>query len=230
MVCKQEPAGKKPALPGLVKLDVMSQSTPSANYQPVVIFHNILHVKWSDNSNHSAADLKTLATDFRGFWVTALGTYLSQNYQLQSITAQSLGGDGQEGVDGTTVAYGGVGVPCSPQCAVAISWKAAFSWRGGRPRTYLGGIPTTALNVQGSGALTPTYAGNIATAGDALISQTATVSIGGASVALGFPSYYSNCQLRPTPLWYPFQSAVCHQRLDTQRRRLGKEAIYAVHA
>ena len=56
MAITSEPKGPKPFLPGLVKHDIMMSVNPGYTYYA----HCILHTKWSDNVNHSQADLDTL--------------------------------------------------------------------------------------------------------------------------------------------------------------------------
>jgi hypothetical protein len=189
-----------------------------------VTWHNILHVKWTNNTNGLPADLTNLASQAASVYSAAFGPSLSNQHQLNSVTAQSLGGDGGLAIHTGVVDYTATGNPLSPSIAVGITWKANFSWRGGRPRTYLCGMPTTALTIAGSPQLTSGYCQTLANAAIAFLGQMNAITGTTSPPILGFPSYYTECQLRPTPLFFAFNTALVHARIDSQRRRTGKES------
>lgn len=224
MACKKEPPGKKPFLPGLMKVQVLYTS----NFTPPTTAANVLHMRFSDGVNHSLADLGTAVTNFETFFKNHFQSQLNVDYSVVQFVLSSLGGDGLQAIG--TVGYSGTagGSPWPPQTAICISWIAALTARGGRARTYLPGIPVSATVTPGSPLIQGTYAAALKSAANGFLSDLSGSSIGGASLQLGVPSYYNNCQLRPVPLWFPFSGALIHERLDSQRRRSGKERIYGV--
>jgi hypothetical protein len=111
----------------------------------------------------------------------------------------------------------------SSGCAV-ISWLTGVYWRGGKPRSYFAGIPTTDVsgsNILSGGAITnwQTAGNNFRTACNAFTQGTIT------STLLGFVSFNSGNAPRTTPIFFSFNAAKVHPRLGTQRRRLGKWSV-----
>jgi hypothetical protein len=49
----------------------------------------------------------------------------------------------------------------------------------------------------------------------------------GTGVTLGTVSHYTGHAVRPTPVWRTFIDVRVHERLDSQRRRSGKESTFA---
>lgn len=228
MPITSEPKGPKPPLTGLVKLQFLWQQTLTGN--PNLQAANILHVKWSDNANHPVADLQLLATDAYTEMYTLAGSHVSTTAKLIGCVASSLGGDGLAATTTTSTAGTDSGAPLPPQCAVVVTWKAAIFWRGGKPRTYLPFFTenVTSSSVGGGSQLASVHTAALATAADTMIADFAALTIGGAHPVLGFPSYYSKGAFRPVPIFYPFVSAVVHDRMDSQRRRSGKESIFPI--
>lgn len=225
MVCKQEPPGAKPPLPGLVKL-VFRYQNPTAS--PALFAANVLHGRWLSNTNHPVVDLQTLDAYVHGLWNTNVWHLMSENWSLLSTTAQSLGGDGFEDTYFQTFAGGSVYQACMPQCAVAISWKSGITARGGRARTYVPSVPQNWLTTIAGSALLSANTTALNTAAQTFMNTLNVHTIGGDSLELGVPSYYSQCRLRATPLFYSFYSSAVHDRLDSQRRRSGKESSFPV--
>lgn len=222
LAIKSEPRGSKPFLPGLVKIDMFHQVNPSWT----TAWHCILHARWSDSVNHSVTDLTALASNTVGDWVAQMIPHLSALSTFQSATVQSLGGDGLSAF-ALSGAVGGVsGVVYPPNVALAITWKAGITWRGGRPRSYLGGIPQSYSATQGQPQITSTAATAVNAGAGGFLSAFNAHTYSGVGIALGVPSYFTKGAFRPVPLFFPFLSTFVHERLDSQRRRLGKEAVY----
>jgi hypothetical protein len=115
--------------------------------------------------------------------------------------------------------------------ALVISWKTSAYYRGGHTRTYLCGIAWDRI-ANAKDWTAQTIADFDAAA---LAFRNAVNSIGlagGHSVTAGFlrlfkpkgstvdpPNYYD------PPLFYPWVAQVVHPRVDSQRRRLGREAV-----
>jgi hypothetical protein len=162
---------------------------------------------------------------------TPMASNISSTWTLQNCTCHDLGGTSASAVSTTPALPGtAAAAPFSANTAVVISWQWAPAIRGGRPRTYIPGIPQNAILTTGSSQLSSAYAGSMYAAAAAfLTSVNAHTPPGGAShMTLGAVSYYHGHAVRPTPVFNPFLSARVHERLDSQRRRLGKEATYPI--
>jgi hypothetical protein len=219
-----EPKGSKPSLPGLIKIDLGFQVNPGWT----TAAHLILHARFSDNVNHSLSDLTNVGSNVPTHFTTRIKPFWGSSCTWTSVAVSSLGGDGLL-YQGTGSVPGTGSTPIyPPQVSVCISWKAAIAWRGGRPRTYLPGIPQAATTSVGSPALASSYSGALAAAATSLLSDIQGDSYSSATLSLGVPSYYSKGAFRSPPLFLPFQGAVVHDRLSSQRRRSAKERGYGI--
>lgn len=126
------------------------------------------------------------------------------------------------GTGGTNLAGGSTNSSAnSVQIAIVASWKIADRYRGGHPRTYLPGITSTDL---ASGHLitsTAQLAWKNAAAG--FLTNFNAMTVGGSSWKLVCVRYFSQHQLLPNPFVRLIGGSDVHRRLDSQRRRLGKE-------
>jgi len=105
--------------------------------------------------------------------------------------------------------------------AAVISWQAGVYWRGGKPRTYVGGLPLTAQDTQND--LDSGFVSTLLTEADGLITSFNALASGNFdSVQFGFVSFTSGGVDRSPPVFFPITGAAVHSRIDTQRRRLGK--------
>jgi hypothetical protein len=157
------------------------------------------------------------------------GTFISSHWTLTNITAKDVGGTSAQAVSTAGSLVGGVsGDTLAPGTAVALSWQIAESYRGGKPRSYLPGIPNTAQNSQGESALLPSYATSLESAGSTFMNYFNTHTVAGTTVTLGTVSYHTSHAVRPSPLFYTYIGVRVHERLDSQRRRNGKESTFAV--
>ena len=217
-----EPPGAKPPLPGLVKITVnyVGPGSPSA------IAANVLHGKWADNLNHNATAMASIVSTFRTTWSTNFGAKINNGWTMTSFAAQSLGGDGLLSVNSTTVACSNSGAGLPPGVSIGLTWQSGATWRGGKPRTYVPGIPSADLAAANGSALAAGIASAWQTAGAAVLTAMNALLDGGVSFQLGFPSYYTKYTLRSTPVFFPFTGCVVHGRIDSQRRRNGKERYF----
>jgi hypothetical protein len=222
--CKQEPPGPKPFLPGLLKLQVQYTGAVPGPVRAA----NVLHARWNDNVNHLLADVALVCNHFQTHWVARMQGSIAGQYTMGPWTVQSLGGDGLISTLSNTAPGAGTGFPNPPQCAVCITWQSGIVARGGRGRTYLPGIPGAANVQAGSPALQSSYTGPLTTAANGFLNDMAADVYGSTGITIGIPSYYNKCAFRPVPLFFPIHAAVVHDRLDSQRRRSGKESSYPI--
>jgi hypothetical protein len=184
----------------------------------------------SDVTAITPTDMTNLANGFSGGTsanpLSALLALQSASWNWTSVTVTDLGTSGMQQMASMTLAgTGGTSLP--PQCAVCLSWHAPLvHWRGGKPRNYIPGIPTTALSFTSMAQLTPAYASSMAAAGVSLQTKAEALAASTGSWQLGFISYYSGGVLRPSPSFFHYNSVNVHERLDSQRRRSGKESSY----
>lgn len=122
---------------------------------------------------------------------------------------------------------GNIGIPPSG-CAVA-SWNVSRRVRGGHPRTYFTGVVQAQMNTQPATQFSTAGRTAWLTAFTNFLSRFNTIALGTGNPVLGMVSYFDKAtnptppHLRPSPVFFPFNSVSMHPRLDSQRRRLGKE-------
>lgn len=125
-----------------------------------------------------------------------------------------------------------VGTAMTAQVALVASWVIQNRYRGGHARTYWpGGIlsDTNNLHLWNTTFVTTANAGFTA-----FISAVNGIAVSTGHFAFVMLSYFSGSHkipgqpppppvLRPVPTPFAIVGSVVHQRIDTQRRRLGKE-------
>lgn len=184
---------------------------------------NVFHVLLSTGSTITQADLDSWLSSFQAQYKTSFAPNVPTNTTYVAATAILYApGGGQLTSNVTMSGTGGGGAQGQDNAACGIiSWNSSVYWRGGKPRTYLPGLPST-LSTDGrhlTGAAITAYqsegAGFI-TAINALTHGTITAT------QLGFISFFSGNVLRSPPVFFAITGAKVHPRLGTQRRRLGK--------
>jgi len=113
------------------------------------------------------------------------------------------------------------GAPLPANVAICVSWHEALHYRGGHPRSYMGGVSDTFIadprNLTSSFAgIMASAAANFRTAVNALSSTAAS------SYALAGVHYRLADAAQTPPLVTAISGASVNTRLDSQRRRLGK--------
>lgn len=206
-----------PALPGAVRIRI-EQSMAGVNLQQVQ--HAVrtgAQVPWTQ------ADVDQLAGNVRAAWVN--------NFLPLQVTALTLGSVVVEDLSGplgpVAQATGSdpgtdVGAPLSSNAAACISWTISRRYRGGHPRMYVGGIAQTRL--QDSNTWLPAFVTAVDAASEAFrTAVNATVLAGGGNAQLAVVHYRQNLVPLDPPLSSVISGAVVDTRVDSQRRRLGKD-------
>ena len=217
------PPGKRPAPPtGAVKIILLYAYGG----------RNMLNILWTSVGSGpppTAAQLVTYATSVQTAWNAHITPVLSQNISLLSVTCEYYGAGPTiiSGVSTGASAPGGVSGNSWPsQVCVAISWLTGLYYRGGKPRTYLGGIPESYLASGAAYQISPTAAASIDAGADAFLTAFNALSLAGTTTLLSLMSFASRGAWRNPPVPYQITGAKVSVRIDTQRRRLGKETIF----
>lgn len=167
-------------------------------------------------------NLDATAAGFRAAWAAQFLTKQSSaDFVLLAATAQDLSfADGLIGTAGgsTTGAQAGSSLPAN--VAMCISWRVAMHYRGGHGRTYLPGL------VQIQQASATSWTGTVITQ----MTTAANNFMAAANTTMGTrPSTFvilrrvsgGHALVPPQPLLVT--SAVIDTRIDSMRRRLGKD-------
>lgn len=184
---------------------------------------NIFHARMTGGSL-SGTDATALCTSLSTAWDTNLKAIHGTGVALTNVglidltttsSAQAQVSVNVAGTDGTVAA-----MPAN--IALVGSLKISRRYRGGHPRMYLTGQATghTSTNVNWAGTWITT-AGTALTNWRTAVNAITTTSSG--LLTLGSLSYYSGNALRASPFFDVCTGMVVHSRIDTQRRRLGKE-------
>lgn len=152
------------------------------------------------------------------------GTFhMSQNITGFQLTGQDLTSVlGPEGAHGATVVGGDTGTDLPLSASAVISWQAGRHYRGGHPRTYIYGL--TVNSAADNRSISNAFGTSLDTLANDILSNLA----GGTYTRSPAPTLVSVHRVQhgvilTTPLVDKITGHVIHPRLDTQRRRLGKE-------
>jgi hypothetical protein len=204
-----------PPVSGVAKI-VVKQQLATVN-----VF-NVLHAQTNDNHAGSASELGNLATAVRAAWVANVIPLQNPALTLTDVVCTDLTSDtGAEAtVTGSTVGTS-TGLASPANAAICWSWRIARRYRGGHPRTYIGGLSSTD---QGSAnTITPARV----TAHLAAATSLRTAINGAATVngnwQLVVVHYRRNKAILPVPLVSSVNAVTVDTRLDSQRRRLGRD-------
>lgn len=169
------------------------------------------------------SDITTLATDIFGAWVDTLLTRQTNQTTTHEVAVEYFTGAGtilaSSFADHTGPTSGG-GAPASAACV--LSWAIVDTYRGGKPRTYLPGVPLTALSTvrvldDGYVADTRTAAANFLDAVNGFTTANIT------TCTLGVLHFFSGGLALDPPTFDPYIGVGVQKRVCSQRRRLGRE-------
>jgi hypothetical protein len=215
-----------PAIANVVKL-ILNWVGPAGR-----VAKNILFAKMSGGTGSTSDPifLNAVANGLMSSIQTAtISPIVNSAWTLSGVTARDAGGTSAQGVSThAPIVGGGSGQCLPPNVAVAISWIIPESYRGGKPRTYLPGVSASALIDTGQSGLTSTFCSSLDAAATLLMNDFNTHPISGSTVTLGTVSYHTGHAVRPTPLFRTYVDVKVHERVDSQRRRLGKESAFPV--
>lgn len=167
--------------------------------------------------------ITALASTMRSLFNTHWRPLLGNTVVLTSTEATDLSSEvGFVGTDNTNVTGSLAGTACTAQVAQCVSWREALHYRGGHLRNYL--PPPTMSQVSSTpNTWASTHVTAVETAANAwLAALVATVSGGMRLQAVGVHRTRQHATLSP-PEWMPITSGTFDNRIDTQRRRLGRD-------
>lgn len=184
---------------------------------------NVMHLHNGTGLPYTQPTVDAIATGMRAAYATAFLPLINSRFTLTEVNALDLSNNtGVVGVStGSSIGSGGSQSQALPaSISLCVSWKTTTHYRGGHGRTYFAGhLMTDQLNSTTWSAATITAwsaaAANFKTA-------VGTIAVT-PSVQLVILSRYHDKVARVTPLVLPVVGATVDSRIDTQRRRLGRD-------
>lgn len=171
----------------------------------------------------SQVDISQLAQDARIAWNTNIRPVLGSTVALVSTSTQDLtSNQGAVGVDNTNVSGALTGTACPAQVAQVLSWRESFHYRGGHPRNYL--PPPTMTQVSATpNTWASTHVTALENAGNGFLTTLAALSYGSNQIGLVAVHRTSNHATLAIPIVNRITACTVDSRIDTQRRRLGRD-------
>ncbi len=204
-----------PFIPGTCKITI-KQAFASVNV------YNVLHAFMNNTASPTQGEMDALSAAVRSAWVTNVLPLQSNQVTLSDVQVIDLTNDVGGGSVTTGSNTGGRASAAQPaNSAVCWSWKIANRYRGGHPRTYIAGL--TADQVLNANTVTSAQVTAHAAAAAAIRTAVNAVAANGGTATLGAVSYYKDKAIRATPAFYSFTGVSVDNRIDSQRRRLGRD-------
>jgi hypothetical protein len=184
-------------------------------------WNTVHHVRFS-SAAPSTADLNQVAQTWASNWVTNFAPMMNTAVRLTSVEVTDISSaTGAQGVNVASHDGTRAGTAMSVQVAAVVSWHVNYRWRGGHPRTYYpAGVIADVVN--GNTWATAFQSAMGTAAANQLAQYNATPLAGGVCTMVAV-RYFDQNALLPTPLVLPVANAAFHTRVDTMRRRLGRE-------
>jgi len=183
---------------------------------------NVFHSQYS-NVPGDTPTMNAICQAVHTAYLNAFTSLWAPDCILNTVDGQDLAS--RTGAVGTfSLAHPGSGtgvVELPVQVALCLSWTITDRYRGGHPRTYLPGI--NGGFVQGGRLLTTGGHTNYLNAAAAFLTNMNAITAGASSWKMCCVRYFSQHQLLANPLVRIIGGQSVHGRIDTQRRRLGKE-------
>lgn len=213
-----------PPAPQILRLQLLGTQTPAK-------WMNGFYIRMAGIAPPSG-DLNTVAAAIGGFWTTRIAPQVHTGISLTTVNLIDLSSATANTGTDSTVRNGtrAVTTQLPANAAMVVSFHIARRYRGGHPRIYLTGLASTDL------ASVTTWSNTIITNVQTAFTNFMTdinlyaapasvgaLQLGNLSYYLGYDRTTRRSALRPSPLFSPFDRVAVHTRLDTQRRRLGKE-------
>lgn len=173
-------------------------------------------------SQPSGAALASALTTINSVWNTNLTALMPSTCILQQIEGVwILPNEGEIVQFNTTSRQGtnaGAQLPNISTCAVA-NWRIDKYYRGGKPRSYLPGVPTTSCT-DGVHLTTAAITATQSAMSAFMQGINAITATGLEKVELGTVSFVKAKQWRNPPVFWPYLGVSVRSTLGVQRRRL----------
>jgi len=184
---------------------------------------------WMRNGNAqtpSQTDFTGVTNAFGELFKSRLLPVLSSETTIVECVGLYYDGTGaiMEGATSHTGAGANAGGTFPLNVSLCIGWRVQAHYKGGHPRTYLAGIPLSAK--QNARTFTSTYVSQVAGNAASFHDDVNAMNTGlWSSGKLGIVSFVNRKEWRTPPIFRDFipSSAHCDVRIDSQRRRLGRD-------
>lgn len=185
---------------------------------------NVFWTATSISGSASGADLAIVASNLHALFNTHLWTLQGNDATLERTVCNFYSAEPDQLVaDSLSSHAGGSDNPTEvDSLAAVISWQFPQTWRGGKPRTYMAALPTEAF--EDSNTLADDYVTALIAGANAF-----RLGINGCAhgsfedLALGVQSFFSGNAPRAEGVFYGYTGETVHPRIDSMRRRLGRE-------
>lgn len=184
-------------------------------------WQNVLHLQYS-GSAPSTSDLTSIATAVANAWNTNFAPMCGAQVSLTEVDTADLTSS-TAATQQTTVSHagsrGGTALPSSVACVV--SWAINHRYRGGHPRSYL---PAGMIADVLTGHLwQAAFITAMESAAAAFLTALNAITFAGSTCRMVSVQYVSAKTRLSVPVPYTINASTVHGRVDTQRKRLGKE-------
>jgi len=187
---------------------------------------NVFHVRNGGTAVPTPNDLLQFTTTFYNAYVSHFASHMATTISILQCVALYQEADGNQfGADYNATQPGtqaGQVLPAQVSCC--ISWTVQQRYRGGHPRTYL--PPTVAASTLNSNQWQQSYVDSVRQSANdfhAVINAYAAGALG--DLHLGTVSFVKDRAWRTPPVFRDYSPgfALVDARIDTQRRRLGRD-------
>jgi hypothetical protein len=184
---------------------------------------------WVRNGNlqtPTVSNFAAIVDAVRSYWVSAFIEHIGTGATVEGCDGLYYGATGLElGVNEPHTDTGSMSGSVLPsQVSCGISWTVQAAYKGGHPRTYL---PPPSQNALLSTRLfNPSFQAAVAGAANQFLANINVLKAGELDdLHLGTVSFVHQKQWRTPPVFRDFVPgrATVDQRIDTQRRRLGRD-------
>lgn len=183
---------------------------------------NVLHAQTADLTPWNSTGLGSLATAVRAAWVANVLPLQSNQLALTDVQCVDLSSDtGFDAIATGNNPGSAAGVPMAANTAICWSWKILRRYRGGHPRTYIGGIPVSAAS--NSNTMINSVQTSHAAAATALRGAINGVTTPTGTAFMCVVHYHRAKAILPVPLVSLVNGVSVDTRFDSQRRRLGRD-------
>lgn len=190
--------------------------------QPIVNVMHVLNGGGPPGSPYTQSQIDQLATSMASLFLGNLVPLAGTDYTGLDCTATDLSSDlGLSAIAPMVGAGSGTGATTPMSACVCISWKIGRHYRGGHPRTYIGPLASTSIASRTS--FTTTFTNTANNGATAFRNAVNALILGGSTQKLVCVHRVQGGVQLADPLVDPIIGNSVDTRLDTQRRRLGRD-------